>query len=165
MFSGRVETSSEDLSQVEFALELGRLASAFLKIYKAQERSRAALYGTTLTQRLTILSFKDEPSLSMHQLSAAVGLAGSTMTRVVDRLVAKGLARRFVSDEDRRQVCVELTEKGRRTLQKLKDIQLRFFVDLLQEIPSEERGMMHGAIKTLNRVLYRRTPREFLQGF
>jgi DNA-binding MarR family transcriptional regulator len=164
MIPGQFEERDNGISEIGFALELSRLASAFLKIFKAQERSRVSFYGTTLTQCLTILSFKEVSCLSMHQLSDAVGLASSTMTRVVDRLVAKGLTRRFVSDSDRRQVCVELTEKGRETLQQLRDAQVRFFIHLAREIPADKREEMHGALQSLNRVLYGRTPKELLQG-
>lgn len=164
MISGQIEESHRDPSEVAFASELSRLANAFLKIYKAQERSRPSFYGTTLAQCLTILSFKEEPCLSMHRLSDAVGLASSTMTRVVDRLVAKGLTRRFVSHTDRRQVCVELTEKGRSALQGLRDAQLRFFVNLAREFPEGERDKLRSAVKSLNRALYRRSPKEFIHG-
>jgi DNA-binding MarR family transcriptional regulator len=164
MIPGQFEVRNNGISEIGFALELSRLANAFLKIYKAQERGRVSFYGTTLTQCLTILSFKEASCLSMHQLSDAVGLASSTMTRVVDRLVAKGLTRRFVSDLDRRQVCVELTEKGRETLQQLRDAQVRFFIHLVREIPADKREEMHGALQSLNRVLCARTPKDLLQG-
>lgn len=50
----------------------------------------------------------------MREISAFSQVAVSTMTGIVDKLEAKGLARRERNDEDRRIVRVILTEKGQR---------------------------------------------------
>ena len=49
----------------------------------------------------------------MSSLAEALGVPLSTATHTVDRLVAKGLAVRSRSDEDRRIVQVEMSELGR----------------------------------------------------
>ncbi len=51
--------------------------------------------------------------IPMHQLATAMGVPVSTATRVVDRLVTKGLAARIRSESDRRLVLVELGEPAR----------------------------------------------------
>jgi DNA-binding MarR family transcriptional regulator len=50
----------------------------------------------------------------MSSLAEALGVPLSTATHTVDRLVAKGLAVRNRSDEDRRVVQVEMSEHGKR---------------------------------------------------
>jgi DNA-binding MarR family transcriptional regulator len=51
--------------------------------------------------------------IAMNQLATFIGVPVSTATRVVDRLVAKGLAVRIRPEYDRRLVLVELSEKAR----------------------------------------------------
>ncbi len=46
------------------------------------------------------------------QLSAATGLRPAATTALIDRLTTKGYVRRTRSDDDRRQVLVEMTPEG-----------------------------------------------------
>ncbi len=50
----------------------------------------------------------------MSSLAEGLGVPLSTATHTVDRLVAKGLAVRNRSDEDRRVVQVEMSEHGKK---------------------------------------------------
>ena len=48
----------------------------------------------------------------MRELAIEASVALSTMTGIIDRLVEKGFVTRYRTEEDRRIVIVELTEKG-----------------------------------------------------
>ena len=56
---------------------------------------------------------------SMGEITTKFSLAASTATGIVDRLVRQKLIKREHSKMDRRKVVLELTAKGRRTLQKI----------------------------------------------
>lgn len=49
----------------------------------------------------------------MSELSRALGIDNSAITRQVDALEKKGLAKREVNPSDRRQYIISLTDKGR----------------------------------------------------
>ena len=51
--------------------------------------------------------------VAMSQLSSRLNVTSSNLTGVVDRLVRKGLVRRFRSKKDRRVQHIELTREGR----------------------------------------------------
>lgn len=70
--------------------------------------------GVTASQGYTLLALPAGGSLSMNELSAAMNLASSTMTRMLDNLVRKGLAYREHDEADRRIVRVGLTAKGQK---------------------------------------------------
>jgi DNA-binding MarR family transcriptional regulator len=55
----------------------------------------------------------DEGFISMRHLAASMGVPLSTATRVVDRLVVKGVVARIRSKHDRRLVLVELSERSK----------------------------------------------------
>ncbi len=56
----------------------------------------------------------DRGKMVMTELAAAVRVPLSTATRIVDRLIAKGLVERSRSEEDRRLVVIQPTEQGAR---------------------------------------------------
>jgi DNA-binding MarR family transcriptional regulator len=59
--------------------------------------------------------------LSASELAGRMGLSASRVSRVVDRLVQRGLLQRTPCSEDRRAVELSLTLEGRRTRQQLDD--------------------------------------------
>jgi DNA-binding MarR family transcriptional regulator len=87
-------------------------------------------------QALTVLAAGD---VRMHELARLLGLATSTVTRLVDRLEAAGLAERRSQRPDRRSVLVGLSAAGREALQSIQT-KLRGLLDeLLAELPPHER--------------------------
>lgn len=57
-------------------------------------------------------------SLRMGQMASALGVALSTATGIVDRLVEQGLLERQEDPEDRRSVVVRLTKRGWETMER-----------------------------------------------
>src|SRR2546426_7647398 len=68
-------------------------------------------------QALTVLAAGD---VRMHELARRLGLATSTVTRLVDRLEAAGLAERRSERPDRRSVLVGLSTSGSQALHALR---------------------------------------------
>jgi len=69
--------------------------------------------------QLKVLFLLDEGEKTMGQLARSLGVTLSTVTGVVDRLVADDLVARHESPLDRRQVIGHLTEKGHQLLRRL----------------------------------------------
>lgn len=132
-----------------FAGSLQRQLQQLVRAYELCNRICLAQHGVTPSQGYTLLSLPEKGSLTMNELSDAMGLANSTMTRLVDQIVHKELVHRKPDDDDRRIVRIELTGQGqkvRRTLEKeLQDL----FKQSLDEIPEEERPV---ALRSLERV-------------
>jgi DNA-binding MarR family transcriptional regulator len=73
-------------------------------------------------------------------LADKLGLATSTVTRLVDRLERIGLATREVSPSDRRAVSVTLTSTGRRVEAAAARRRLDYFSTILTSLAPKERG-------------------------
>jgi DNA-binding MarR family transcriptional regulator len=56
----------------------------------------------------------DDGPLTMTQVAAIAGVTRATATGMVDRLMARGLVRRYVNPANRRSVRVRITAEGRR---------------------------------------------------
>ncbi|MCW3089214.1 MAG: MarR family transcriptional regulator [Ferruginibacter sp.] len=69
----------------------------------------------------------------------------SDTSRIVDRLIIKGLAKKMICKTDKRLVDVSITEKGKRMLQKI-DLQEAKMHDIVSALSEKE-------AKTLNKLL------------
>ncbi|MEO7768379.1 MAG: MarR family transcriptional regulator [Ferruginibacter sp.] len=69
----------------------------------------------------------------------------SDTSRIVDRLIIKGLAKKIICKADKRMVDVSITEKGKKVLEKI-DLQ----EDVMQDIAS---ALSEKEAKTLNNLL------------
>jgi len=103
------------------ATELHRQLYAVVGVLEMCDRSYVVRREVTVAQGHALLALPADGAMSMHELSSAMNLAGSTMTRVVDQLVIKGLAERAPDEEDRRIVRVTLTERGREVRQAVEE--------------------------------------------
>ncbi|GHC49671.1 MarR family winged helix-turn-helix transcriptional regulator [Streptomyces flavofungini] len=83
--------------------------SAFLVNAVYAESSRA--YGITAQQGQLLCVLMAQP-YGMSELGAALGLAKSSLTGLVDRTARRGLVRREADPADGRAIRVALTEEG-----------------------------------------------------
>jgi DNA-binding MarR family transcriptional regulator len=88
-------------------------------------------------QALTVLAAGD---VRMHELARRLGLATSTVTRLVDRLEAAGLAERRSERPDRRSVLVGLSTSGSQALHTVRKRLGAFLTELLAGLPPHDQG-------------------------
>lgn len=98
----------------------------------------------------------------MREVASACHAAMSTMTGIVDRLVAKALVQRQHSATDRRVVLVSLTHAGRDTYQKGLEADMQLVLTMLEALePDDQRTfvtLMHKSVHALSSVAHP-TPR------
>src|SRR5271155_5487858 len=73
----------------------------------------AAAEETTIAQYRTLVVLASRGPQRMVDVAAALGVAPSTAGRMCDRLVRKGLIRRYRARADRRSVLVSVPAAGR----------------------------------------------------
>ena len=119
----------------DFSLLITRL----MRKLSLLERDEKVCLGLTISQCYTIEALARNGELSMKELSGEMGLAMSTMTRILDVLVREGFVSRGNSETDRRVVCVKLTTKGRNTAGRLKRCADNYLGTIFEGIPRKER--------------------------
>ena len=111
-------------------------ALAVLEEELAKDPEVSAL-EVTAAQYVIIATLAEQEAFSSAQLCKFFSYDAGAMTRMVDRLEAKGLVRRERDSEDRRLVNLELTESGKALFPKMKllsmQVQNRFLVGLSQQ--------------------------------
>jgi DNA-binding MarR family transcriptional regulator len=73
-------------------------------------------FGVTGQQRLVIRILGAHPGLSAGDLARILHIHPSTLTGILQRLVARGLIRRAAHPRDARRLQLELTAKGKRLM-------------------------------------------------
>lgn len=69
-------------------------------------------FGLNATRHRALAVIAVVEACTMSELADFSAIDRTTMTRVVDQLVSRGLAQRSTPSQDRRQVVITLTEKG-----------------------------------------------------
>jgi DNA-binding MarR family transcriptional regulator len=88
----------------------------------------------------------------MTDLANDLGIPLSTTTHIVDRLVQKGLATRFRSDEDRRVVQVQLSAEGKKLEQTFLRQRMAIARGMLAPLSSAERETLLDLMAKMTRV-------------
>jgi DNA-binding MarR family transcriptional regulator len=96
---------------------------------------------------LTVLHGVDGANLA--SLAEAMGVAVSTASRLVDRLVAAGWVDRRPSDANRREISLSLTGEGTAVLTRYDDLRLVELRRLLDRLPDGRRAAIIAALEDL----------------
>lgn len=137
----------------KFAGDAQKLLYQLVRNYEHCDRMCLGQYGVTAAQGYAILAFPDESSVTMNGLSESMGLANSTMTRMVDQLVDRGFVNRRPGDEDRREVLVGLTDEGRKTRRGLVKAQEDALRLVLEDVSGKEQRNIIAVLRLLNNAV------------
>lgn len=78
----------------------------------------------------------------MTELAKECGFPLSSMTGIVDRLVAKDYIKRYRSNEDRRSVFVELTKKGEQVYQEALEAEMGLIIAMMDALKPDEQDAL-----------------------
>jgi DNA-binding MarR family transcriptional regulator len=137
----------------EFANTVHQLIDQIAKNNQFYEKACVDFFGVTSSQGGTILALPIDTNLKMNELSTIVGVDSSTMTRMIDQLVDKGLVTRQTSEKDRRLVHIGLTAAGQKLHKELAGALEKFYQDSLDQIPDKEREAIINGLVTVNNAI------------
>jgi Transcriptional regulators len=130
--------------------------TALRKILHAAElenRRMAALTGLTPSQVLVLREVGAREHATPGAVASALRFGQATITNIVDRLVAAGLVNRNRSQNDKRQMLLQLTEQGRARLEASPfPLQARFS-EGYRALPAWEQAMMLAGLERLCTLL------------
>ncbi|MCM5680237.1 MarR family transcriptional regulator [Schlegelella sp. S2-27] len=93
---------------------VGLLMKRALGLLLQESDKRLAPHGLTNAQWGPLFKIRKSQATTVAELARQMHMDAGAMTRLLDRLEAKGLCRRVRSTEDRRVVQIELTRDGER---------------------------------------------------
>lgn len=135
-----------DIRQSKFHSEYQKAAVNLLYTYGwVMERTRELLGSEDITPQqfniLRILRGSHPEPLSTLQIRERMLDKMSDTSRIVDRLIGKGLVKKGTCKTDRRLVDVMITDKGRKMLERL-DSRQRELDDILGNLSAKEAGTL-----------------------
>src|ERR1017187_2248394 len=103
----------------------------------------------TLTQYRTLVVLASRGPQNLAGLADAVGVTPATATRMCDRLVRTDLIRRRTERDDRRQLRVALTTRGRSLVDAVTGRRRQEITRIINEIPVEQQVVLVQALGRL----------------
>lgn len=125
------------MSEELLITNVGKLRNLLHRVLKLQFAAEADV-------KLTIEEFILLNMIEMHtdqilqNIAIATGKNKSVVMRMIDSLEQKGLARRTVNPDDRRENLLSITERGAEVLSQYKEIEKRVSAELLSGIPAHK---------------------------
>ena len=129
------------------------LMNRFIQKILIMDRNEKLCYGVTLSQAYTIGAVYSHETLTMNELSQEMGLAVSTLTRIIDVLVRDNIICREQSATDRRKVMVKLTEKGNELAENLKGCGEQFWQRIFAQLPDTKKKEINEDLILLLRAI------------
>lgn len=105
--------------------------------------------GPTYPQWMPLYKLHVGAATTVAELARACELDTGAMTRLLDRLEAKGLCRRVRSLEDRRVVNIELTDEGRAAAKEVPHVLCRVQNELLSDFSQQEWEQLKGYLRRI----------------
>ena len=130
-----------------------RVLSAIRRIIRSVDlysRELAAKARVTWPQLACLLAIAEKEKTTATLISRQVFLSPSTIVGILDRLEAKGLARRKRDENDRRVITITITEKGKRLARSAPSLLQDTLTEALRELPAKEQI---GIAESLERIV------------
>lgn len=105
--------------------------------------------GLTGPQLLVMQNIQDKPGIMVREIAENINLSPATITNILDRLEARGLANRIRSTTDKRKVGVFLTEPGVASLEGAPRPLQEHFIERFNQLKEWEQSQM---VATMQRI-------------
>lgn len=135
------------------AERLNALLMDLIKRCQYRDRNQICCRGLSVSQCYALMTIKDYGPVSMRELAAKLYLTISTMTRIVEQLVKKGLVRRRPDTRDRRLVLVETSPQGEEVIQEIHNIMLATQKEILSKLSPLKREVVIKALTELTKAI------------
>lgn len=116
---------------------VGKLRNKLHRLMKQRYASEAEV-KMTVEEFILLNMIKAKTDQILQNIAIATGKNKSVVMRMIDSLEKKGLAKRTVNPEDRRENFLSITNEGEKVVTQYQEIEKRLSNELLKDIPSEK---------------------------
>jgi DNA-binding MarR family transcriptional regulator len=110
--------------------------------FAVSERADVSCCGVTVAQAAALEALSGHGPMRLSDLGRRLGIAPSTLTRNLERLVEAGLVTRLTDARDARSARVRLTASGRRAAAGVAKQEESFARQVLERIPEGRRAVV-----------------------
>ncbi len=148
-------------------LKLGIFRKSIRVIERAIERQFAngdCCCGITVPQCHMLMEIESQGELTIKQLSLALDLDKSTLSRTADELFKSGFIERSENPKDRRYTNLKLTETGYRITCEINSLWNKIYLDIFKYIPDYKHAGVVESFKLFADALRKKTTSEVHDG-
>jgi len=139
-------------ARIETAASFYAALRRIVRRARSRDDDAVCSYGISVRECHALELLRDRP-LSVNGLAKPLGLDKSTVSRLVQRLVAEKLISRNADPNDSRGVVLVLTAKGRKLYESALGDSLDMYRDLLARVPAQRRKALVDALETAAGIL------------
>ncbi|MBS0471256.1 MAG: MarR family transcriptional regulator [Proteobacteria bacterium] len=110
---------------------------------------KVALHDVSVAEWVVLREIFDARQMSPSLLAERIGMTRGAVTKIADKLVAKGLAARTTGIEDRRTQTLALTASGRRLVPTLAALADRNDADVFGDMPAQDRRALERMLREI----------------
>lgn len=134
---------------------LSRLLAELVRTAQLLQKSEAGCCGISLSQCHLLLEIfqRSRGGASLSELAATLQLDLSTVSRVADGLVRRGLLQRETDPADRRRTVLLLTPRGRELVETIRRGTKKYFREILRQVPAEKHQVVLEGLDLLVKAL------------
>lgn len=107
----------------------------FIRLFGVLEQTVTPCGFSMSLSQVFALQELENRSMSIKDLAEELRLERSSVSRLVDGLVKGGFVLRELNEQNRREVILCLTEKGERTMDRLREQSIEFYESILNHLP------------------------------
>ena len=122
--------------------KLGFLLQRIMKVLHAQGRKALAEEKLTFPQYYALSLLSKKGFWKMSDLKKDLLITGPGATGIADHLVKKGWAKRSRSRQDRRIVNIEITDKGKRVIERVFRQRQDYLASILKRIDEGKKDLL-----------------------
>jgi DNA-binding MarR family transcriptional regulator len=141
------------MSKIEKAELIANLTFSLLAKCQEKENRLAEQHGLFQVEFRCLRLLGLDEKLNNKALAKRMDLSPSRITRVIDGLVKKGFMIRVIDKDDRRNVVVSLSRRGKNLSNKLYSAFIRIHSEILEEINVSQHKSLTKAMSSLNSAM------------
>ena len=153
------EESNPSISADECAALLTDTVPLVMRTIRAEMRSHRTP-DLSVPQFRVLVFLRSHPGTSLSDVADHIGLTLPSISKLIDRLVARKLVARSSASADRRRLSLQLTPLGESTLQTAAGATQARLADLLAALSPREREIIAEAMHSLRAVFSPARPAE-----
>jgi DNA-binding MarR family transcriptional regulator len=141
------------MSEIEKAELIANLTFSLLAKCQEKEDRLAEQHGLFQVEFRCLRLLGLDEKLNNKMLAERMDLSPSRITRIIDGLVKKGYMIREIDKDDRRNVVVSLSRRGKNLSNKLYSAFIRIHSEILEEINVSQHESLIKAMSSLNSAM------------
>ncbi len=128
------------------------IRATWLSIQKMYNEE-ATNFGATVSGAFTLLSIDPKDGTPSSSLGPKMGIASTSLSRVLNDLEKRNLIKRTTSNEDKRSIIISLTKDGLKMRDLSKQYVKGFHSTIENEIPEEKLSAFYEVMESINEII------------